>query len=180
MKGGPINKSLFIFHLILFAILLALSSQLIVEESTALANSYIIHGGGSGSISCSDGSVPKANIAFIILSANGTVRGNWTLDNLNDPVNPGTVFSVGEIFSGNASLSQYEANGETRNIREVIKLCNPPLFSPLFLIGMCGESVPISLQFQSNNPLNIENNFQGDVICEMLEEGSRANGTTGG
>jgi hypothetical protein len=45
---------------------------------------------------------------------------------------------------------------------------------------MCGESVPISLQFQPNNPLNIENNFQGDVICEMLEEGSRANGTTGG
>jgi hypothetical protein len=63
---------------------------------------------------------------------------------------------------------------------EIIKLCNPPLFSPLFLIGMCGESVPISLQFQPNNPLNIENNFQGDVICEMLEEGSRANGTTGG
>jgi hypothetical protein len=177
MKGRTINRNMFTLHLILLTILSVLSSQFILEESTALADSYIIHGGGSGSIRCTDGSVPKANIAFIIISANGTVRGNWTLDNLNDPVNPGTVFSVGEIFSGNASLTQYEANGETRNIQEVIELCNPPLFSPLFLTGVCGENVPISLQFQSNNPLNIGNNFEGDVICEMLEEGSRTNGT---
>jgi hypothetical protein len=180
MKGGPMSKDLFVFHLILFAILSALSSQSILERSTASANSYIIHGGGSGSIRCSDGSVPIANIAFIILSANGTVRGNWTIDNLNDPANPGTVFSVGKIFSGNASLSQYEVNGETRNIREVIRLCNPPFFSPLFLAGVCGENVPIGVQFQSNNPLNIGNNFVGDVICEMLEEGSRANDTNVG
>jgi hypothetical protein len=177
MNGGAINSDLITFHLILLTLLSALSSQFILEESTALADSYIIHGGGSGSISCSDGSFPKANIAFIIYSANGTVRGNWTLDNLNDPINPRTVFSVGEIFSGNASLTQYEASGKTRNIQEVIKFCNPPLFSPLFLTGMCGENVPISLQFQSNNPLNIGNNFEGDVICEMLEEGSRTNGT---
>jgi hypothetical protein len=163
--------------MILLAGLLALSYQSSLEQSIVFANSYIIHGGGSGSIGCSDGSVPKANIAFIILSTNGLVSGNWTLDNLNDPTNPGTVFSVGKIFSGNASLSQYEVNGETRNIKEVIRLCNPPLFSPLFLTGVCGENVPMNLQFQSNNPLSIRNNFEGDVICEMLEEGSRANGT---
>lgn len=175
MNVGPIIKNLFVIPLILFVILTVFSSQVIVEQFTALATSIIIHGGSSGSVSCGDGSLAKSNIAFIILSANGTVEGNWTLDNLNDPTNPGTVFTVGEIFSGNVSLSHYKVNGETRNINEVIKLCNPPLFSPIILIGKCGENVPLSVQFQSNNPLNIGNNFNGDVVCEMLDEEARAN-----
>jgi hypothetical protein len=44
MKGGAINRNLFTFHLILLTILSALSSQFILEESTALADSYIVHG----------------------------------------------------------------------------------------------------------------------------------------
>ncbi|HEY7110226.1 MAG TPA: hypothetical protein VH415_12425 [Nitrososphaeraceae archaeon] len=180
MKSRATNRNLFILHMILFIGLSVSSFQFNLGQSTAVANSYLIHGGGSGSISCSDGSLHMANIAFIILFANGTASGNWTLDNLNDPSNPGTVFSVGEIFDGNASLSQYQVKGETRNIAEVIKLCNPPLFSPLFLTGACGENVQISLQFQSNNPLGIRNNFEGDVICEMVKEASGTNNTNVG
>ncbi len=102
------------------------------------ADLVIIHGGGSGSIECTGGSQAPSDIAFIVLVVNGSASGNWTLDNFNDPVNPGTVLSKGTIYSGNASISQYDMIGDTHNIKEEIKLC--------------GQNVVITVQLQSNNP----------------------------
>ena len=165
MKNGQIIKSLVVntYTVLILACLLLLQTSLYYPE--AIADSVIIHGGGSGSIGCTDGSQAPSDIAFIVLVVNGSASGNWTLDNFNDPVKPGTVLSNGTIFSGNASNSQYNVIGDTHNIKEEIKLCNPPLFTPISLTGVCGENVVISVQLQSNSPLDIVNTFNGDVIC---------------
>ena len=141
------------------------------------ADSIIIHGGGSGNIECADGSQAPSDIAFIVIFVNGSALGNWTLDNFNDPVNPGTVLSRGTIYSGNASISQYDVIGDTHNIKEEIKLCNPPLFTPISLTGVCGQNVVITVQLQSNNPLDIKDTFNGDVICNSTTQQSTQNAT---
>ena len=43
------------------------------------ASAVLIHGGGAGLVTCSDGSAFDTNISFTALSSNGTVTGNWTL-----------------------------------------------------------------------------------------------------
>jgi hypothetical protein len=85
-------------------------------------------------------------------------------DNFNDPVNPGTVLSKVTIYSDNASISQNNMI-DMHNIKEEIKLCNPPLFTPISLTSVCGQNVVITVQLQSNNPLGIEDTFNDDVIC---------------
>lgn len=162
------SNNLFIIPIILIIIISLVSGEINLEQFIASATSIVIHGGATGSVTCGDGSHAKANIAFIILSFNGSLQGNWTLDNLNDLTNHGTVFTAGKIFSGNVSSNQYNVNGETRNFKDAIRLCNPPLFSPISLSGMCGQKVPVNVQFQSNNPLNLGSNFNGIVVCEVL------------
>ncbi len=100
------------------------------------------------------------------------------LDNFNDLANPGAVLSTGTIFSGNASNGQYDVVGETHNIKEAIKLCNPPLFTPISLTGMCGQNVAITVQLQSNNPLDTVDTFNGDVICNSIAQQSMQIATT--
>ena len=177
------NRSVFNSRIINTYAVLILSFLLLIQTSLdyleTFADSVIIHGGGSGSIECTDGSQAPSDIAFIVLVVNGLTSGNWTLDNFNDPVNPGTVLSKGTIYSGNASISQYAMIGDTQNIKEEIKLCNPPLFTPISLTGVCGQNVVITVQLRSNNPLGIEDTFNGDVICNSIAQESMQNTTTG-
>ena len=165
MKNRPVFNSRIVntYTVLILSFLLLIQTSLDYLET--FADSIIIHGGGSGSIGCTDGSQAPSDIAFIVLVVNGSASGNWTLDNFNDPVKPGTVLSNGTIYSGNASNSQYNVIGDTHNIKEEIKLCNPPLFTPISLTGVCGQNVVISVQLQSNSPLDIVNTFNGDVIC---------------
>ena len=69
--------------------------------------------------------------------------------------------------------------GDTYNIKEEIKLCNPPLFTPISLTGVCGQNVVITVQLRSNNPLGIEDTFNGDVICNSTAQESMQSATTG-
>lgn len=69
--------------------------------------------------------------------------------------------------------------GDTHNIKEEIKLCNPPLFTPISITGVCGQNVVITVQLRSNNPLGIEDTFNGDVICNSIAQESMQSATTG-
>lgn len=179
MKNRPVFNSRIVntYTVLILSFLLLIQTSLDYLET--FADSVIIHGGGSGSIECTDGSQAPSDIAFIVLVVNGSTSGNWTLDNFNNPVNPGTVLSKGTIYSGNASISQYAMIGDTHNIKEEIKLCNPPLFTPISLTGVCGQNVVITVQLRSNNPLGIEDTFNGDVICNSTAKESMQSATTG-
>jgi hypothetical protein len=179
LKNRPVINSRIVntYTVLILSCLLLIQTSLDYLET--FADSVIIHGGGSGSIECIDGSQAPSDIAFIVLVVNGSASGNWTLDNFNDPVNPGTVLSKGTIYSGNASISQNDMIGDTHNIKEEIKLCNPPLFTPISLTGVCGQNVVITVQLRSNNPLGIEDTFNGDVICNSTAQESMQSATTG-
>ncbi|MGH9984421.1 MAG: hypothetical protein ACRD8W_10760 [Nitrososphaeraceae archaeon] len=43
------------------------------------ASAVLIHGGGAGQVTCSDGSTFETNVSFTALSSNNTIAGNWTL-----------------------------------------------------------------------------------------------------
>ncbi len=59
-----------------------LSCQAFFQFGEEPASAVLIHGGGSGLVTCSDGSTFNTNISFTALSSNGTVGGNWTLYSL--------------------------------------------------------------------------------------------------
>jgi hypothetical protein len=42
------------------------------------------------------------------------------------------------------------------------------LFAPISLAGQCGENVIITIQFESNDPLDPSNSFSADVECEYV------------
>jgi hypothetical protein len=130
-------------------------------------SNLIIHGGGSGKITCADGSHPQANVAFIIRSVNGSTKGNWTLDDFNEKAEQGTFFTEGKIYNGNASLNQYSVFGNSENTEEEIKLCNPHLQTPISITGSCGQNVAISVQLESNDRPKIADSFNGDVTCDV-------------
>lgn len=43
------------------------------------ASAVLIHGGGAGQVTSSDGSTFETNVSFTALSSNNTIAGNWTL-----------------------------------------------------------------------------------------------------
>lgn len=135
------------------------------NSSTISKNSIIIHGGGSGKITCTDASHPQANVAFVILSVTGVAQGNWTLDNFNELASQGTFFTEGKIYNGNATLTQYSISGNSDNPEEEIKLCNPHLQTPISITGSCGQNVAILVQLHSNNKSKTGDTFNGDVTC---------------
>lgn len=93
MKNRPVIKSRIVNTYTVLILTCLLLIQTSLDYLEIFADSLIIHGGGSGSIECTDGSQVPSDIAFIVRVVNGSASGNWTLDNFNDPVNPGTVLS---------------------------------------------------------------------------------------
>lgn len=132
------------------------------EEESALA--VLIHGGGVGPVTCSDGSTFNTNISFTALSSNDTVVGNWTLYSF-DTGNPGLVVG-GPIYSGNLSGSEYQILGDSPDEQNMIALCTPPLFGPVTISGSCGQEETITAHFRSNDPLSAVQTFIGSSDCQ--------------
>lgn len=141
-----------------------LSCQALFHMGEERASAVLIHGGGEGLVTCSDGSTFDTNISFTALSSNGTVAGNWTLYNF-DSGNAGLVVG-GPIYSGNLSVSEYQMQGDSSGEENMIALCSPPLFGPITIGGSCGHEVTITAHFRSNDPLSSEQTFSGSSDCQ--------------
>lgn len=128
------------------------------------ADAVIIHGGGGGLVTCSDGSTFTANISFTALASNGTMAGNWTLYSFGTE-NEGLVVG-GPIYSGNISIPEYKIVGNSPGEENTVALCSPPLFGPVAISGSCGREVTITAQFRSNDPLSAEQSFTGSSDCQ--------------
>ena len=149
-----------------------LSSPLLIHIAYATdqtSNSIIIHGGGMASIGCPDGSSVVTDISFdAVKSVNGTILGNWTIDSTESLSLPTNGFNQGPIYLANLTTSSFYFQGETNNPQEQISLCSSPLFAPITLLGQCGHDVTVTIQFQSNDPLDIANSFPADVECQLI------------
>jgi len=141
-----------------------LSYQALFQFGEESASAVLIHGGGAGIVTCSDGSTFNTNISFTALSSNGTVAGNWTLYSF-DTGNAGLVVG-GPIYSGNLSVSEYQVLGDSPDEQNMIALCSPPLFGPVTISGSCGREVTITAHFRSNDPLSAEQTFTGSSDCQ--------------
>ena len=138
--------------------------QNLFEMGEQSVNAVLVHGGGAGVVTCSDGSTFNTNISFTALSSNGTVGGNWTLYSF-DTGNAGLVVG-GPIYSGNLSVSEYQIQGNSPNEENMIALCSPPLFGPVTISGSCGHEVTITAHFNSNDPISAEQTFAGSSDCQ--------------
>lgn len=149
-------------------LLLTVESSMAAPTTDDLVSAKLIlvHGDGSGKVTCPDGTQGQANVAFIILSVKGLVQGNWTLDDYDEQTNQGTFFTEGKIYGGNVSLNQFRVIGNSDNVEEQIKLCNPYLFTPISITGICGQDVAITVQLHSIKMLKIADVFKGDVTCK--------------
>jgi hypothetical protein len=149
-----------------------LSSPLLIHIAYATdqtANSIIVHGGGTASIGCPDGASVDTDISFdAVKSVNGTILGNWTIDSTESTSLPTNGFNHGPIYLANLTTSSFYFQGETNDPQEQISLCSSPLFAPVTLLGQCGEDVTVTIQFQSNDPLDIANPFPADVECQLI------------
>jgi hypothetical protein len=162
------NRSSKNFHDILIGVLsvsaFLLSCQTLFQMGGEPANAVLVHGGGAGLVTCSDGSTHNTNISFNALSSNSTVAGNWTLYDF-DTGNAGLVVG-GPIYSGNLSASEYQVLGNSSEDENMIALCSPPLFGPVTISGSCGHEVTITANFRSNYPLSAEQTFSGSSDCQ--------------
>ena len=61
-------------------------------------------------------------------------------------------------------MEQFYIQGETSNQQEEINLCSTPVFAIISLTGQCGQDVMITIQFQSNDPLDTPNSFSADLF----------------
>ena len=134
----------------------------------------IARGGGTGSISCPDGSLKQALIAFVVFGNGSNAKittTNWNINELSSSRNPNPGFASGSFNSVNVSSSKFHIIGQKIN---EVKFCEPPLSLPVIISGSCGQNVAINVQFQSNNPvLMTEGTFRGDVTCSQAAVGSR-------
>ena len=134
----------------------------------------ITRGGGTGSISCPDGSLKQAVIAFVVFgngnNSNMTTT-NWNINELPSSQNPNPGFASGSFNSVDVSSSKFQITGQKIN---EVQFCEPPLSLPVTISGSCGQNVAISVQFQSSNPvLMTGGTFRGDVTCSQLGAGSK-------
>ena len=133
----------------------------------------IARGGGTGSISCPDGSSKQAVLAFIVFGNDSNAKistTNWNINELPSSQNPNPGFATGSFNSINVSTSKFQIIGQ--KIDEV-QFCEPPLSLPVMISGSCGQNIPINIQFQSNNPVLVTGGtFRGDVTCSQTSAGS--------
>jgi hypothetical protein len=158
------SKSLQIFLCGVSALVFLFSSQALLQTEGKFAEAVLIHGGGTGSLKCSDGSSFETNLSFTVLSSNSTVTGNWTLYSF-DSASAGLVVG-GPIYSGNVTDSNYQVRGGTGNEENAIMVCSPPLFGPVIISGTCGYNVVFTVHFRSNDPLSTEQTFSGSSDCQ--------------
>jgi hypothetical protein len=149
-----------------FAVLLSYQASFQLQFGEP-ASAVLVHGGGAGPVTCSDGSTFNTNISFAALSTNDTVAGNWTLYSFDTGI-AGLVVG-GPIYSGNLSGAEYQLNGNSPNGQNMIALCSPPLFGPVTISGSCGEDVTITAHFRSNDPLSAEQTFTGSSDCQNVD-----------
>jgi hypothetical protein len=159
-------KGALLSGLSVFAVLLSYDALFPFGEQPASA--LLIHGGGAGLVTCSDGSRLTANISYTALSANGSVVGNWTLYSFGAE-NAGLVVG-GPIYSGNLSVPEYQMVGKSPDKESAIALCSPPLFGPVEISGSCGREVTITAHFRSNDPSIAEQTFTGSSDCQNGEK----------
>jgi hypothetical protein len=133
----------------------------------------IARGGGTGSISCPDGSSKQATIAFVVFGNDSNAKistTNWNINELPSSQNPNPGFTSGSFNSINVSTSKFQITGQKIN---EVQFCEPPLSLPVMISGSCGQNVPINVQFQSNNPVLVTGGtFRGDVTCSQTSAGS--------
>ena len=133
----------------------------------------IMRGGGTGSISCPDGSSKQAVIAFIVFGNGSNAKistTNWNINELPSGQSPNPGFASGSFNSINVSTGKFQIIGQKIN---EVQFCEPPLSLPLMISGSCGQNVPINVQFQSNNPVLVTGGtFRGDVTCSRASAGS--------
>ena len=159
-------------------ILLSFPSLLYHNTSTSLAAVYgqsnndsslvIIDGGGTGSITCADGSSKQAVISFVVSEniSNGKVTTtNWNINELPSDQNPNPGFVSGSFNSVNLNSGKYKFTAQKINETD---FCQPPVSVPITISGSCSQNVAINVQFESNDPiLTTGGSFTGDVICSQ-------------
>jgi hypothetical protein len=91
------------YFLLLNLVLFFLFTQ-IAFGTGQTSSSTTIHGGGTTSIGCPDGSTVDTAVSFVAEKlANGTITGNWTIDSIEDTGVSMNGFSHGPIYQGNLS-----------------------------------------------------------------------------
>ena len=163
MKNPSKNSQVVYLGVISVSVVL-LSCQALFQIGEESASAVLIHGGGAGLVTCSDGSTFKR--IFHLLRCHPTIRvaGNWTLYSF-DTGNAGLVVG-GPIYSGNLSVSEYQMQGDSPDEDNMIALCSPPLFGPVTISGSCGHEVTITVHFRSNDPVSAEQTFSGSSDCQ--------------
>jgi hypothetical protein len=91
-----------------------------------------------------------------------------TIDSTESTSLPTNGFNHGPIYLAKLTTSSFYFQGETNYPQEQISLCSSPLFAPVTLLGQCGEDVTVTIQFQSNDPLEIANPFPADVEWQLI------------
>jgi len=152
---------------VLTAILTPTFSFAAIYAQTNDSGKIITRGGGTGSITCPDGSSKPAVIAFVILgNSDNNAKITTTSWNINElPARQDSVpgFASGSFNSANVSSGKFEVTGQKINEAQ---FCEPPLSLPVTVSGLCGQNVAIKVQFQSNNPILVTGGtFRGDVTC---------------
>ena len=137
-------------------------------QSSNDSNIAIIRGGGTGSITCPDGSSKQAVISFFVSESipNGKVpSANWNINELPSGQDPTPGFVNGSLNSVNIDSGKYKITGQ--KITET-DFCQPPVSVPITISGSCSKNVPIYVQFESNDPILMTGgSFSGDVTCSQ-------------
>jgi len=128
----------------------------------------IARGGGTGFISCPDGSSKQAVIAFVVFGNGSNAKistTNWNINELPSGKNPNPGFASGSFNSINVNATKFQITGQKIN---EVQFCEPPLSLPVMISGSCGQNVSIKVEFQSNNPVLVTGGvFRGDVTCSQ-------------
>lgn len=117
------------------------------------SNSIILRGGGTGSITCPDGSSNKAVIAFVVSGNSSTGKittTNWNINELPSTQNPNPGFVSGGFNTVNLKSGNYKITGQKINETH---FCEPPVSLPITISGSCNQNSIINVRFESNDPI---------------------------
>jgi hypothetical protein len=132
------------------------------------SNSIILRGGGTGSITCPDGSSNKAVIAFVVSGNSSTGKittTNWNINELPTTQNPNPGFVSGGFNTVSLKSGNYKITGQKINETH---FCEPPVSLPITISGSCNQNSIINVRFESNDPiLTTGGSFNGDVTCSQ-------------